>query len=275
MIPNVLTIAGTDPSGGAGIQADLKTFSALGAYGMSVMTALVAQNTQGVDRILDLPPDFVAAQIDTLFADVRVDAVKIGMISNAAIASIVAERLRHHRVTTIVLDPVMVAKSGDRLLAEDAVEAVRDKLLPLATLVTPNLPEAGVLLDRAPPDSLAAMEDAARALHTLGPRHVLVKGGHLNAGTSPDMLFDGDTLSSFSADRVQTNNNHGTGCTLSAAIAALLPQRPSVKAVIADAKAYLSEALRQSDALQVGRGHGPVHHFHALWPPVRHRETQQ
>ena len=273
MIPNVLTIAGTDPSGGAGIQADLKTFSALGAYGMSVMTALVAQNTQGVDRILDLPPDFVAAQIDTLFADVRVDAVKIGMISNAAIASAVAERLRRHRAATVVLDPVMVAKSGDRLLADDAVEAVRDELLPLATLITPNLPEAGVLLDRAPPDTLAAMEDAARALHKLGPRNVLVKGGHLSAETSPDMLFDGDTLSTLSAARVRTKNTHGTGCTLSAAIAALLPQRPSMAAAVAGAKAYLSEALRHSDALHVGRGHGPVHHFHALWTPERRKEV--
>ena len=273
MIPNVLTIAGTDPSGGAGIQADLKTFSALGAYGMSVMTALVAQNTQGVDRILDLPPDFVAAQIDTLFADVRVDAVKIGMISNAAIASTVAERLRRHRAATVVLDPVMVAKSGDRLLADDAVEAVRDELLPLATLITPNLPEAGVLLDRAPPDTLAAMEDAARALHELGPRNVLVKGGHLSAETSPDMLFDGDTLSTLSAARVRTKNTHGTGCTLSAAIAALLPQRPSMAAAVAGAKAYLSEALRHGDALHVGRGHGPVHHFHALWTPERRKEV--
>ena len=273
MIPNVLTIAGTDPSGGAGIQADLKTFSALGAYGMSVMTALVAQNTQGVDRILDLPPDFVAAQIDTLFADVRVDAVKIGMISNAAIASAVAERLRRHRAATVVLDPVMVAKSGDRLLADDAVEAVRDELLPLATLITPNLPEAGVLLDRAPPDTLAAMEDAARELHKLGPRNVLVKGGHLSAETSPDMLFDGDTLSTLSAARVRTKNTHGTGCTLSAAIAALLPQRPSMAAAVAGAKAYLSEALRHRDALHVGRGHGPVHHFHALWTPERRKEV--
>ncbi len=273
MIPNVLTIAGTDPSGGAGVQADLKTFSALGAYGMSVMTALVAQNTRGVDRILDLPPDFVAAQINTLFADVRVDAVKIGMISNAAIASIVAERLRHYEVGTIVFDPVMVAKSGDRLLAEDAVEAVRHELLPLASVVTPNLPEAGVLLDQEPPSTLAAMEDTARALHRLGPRCVLLKGGHLSGEISPDMLYDGDTLSTLSADRVHTNNNHGTGCTLSAAIAALLPQRPSVKAAVADAKAYLTEALRQSDALQVGGGHGPVHHFHALWTLVRCKET--
>lgn len=272
MIPNVLTIAGTDPSGGAGVQADLKTFSALGAYGMSVMTALVAQNTQGVDRILDLPPDFVAAQIDTLFADVRVDAVKIGMISNAAIASTVADRLRHYQVGAVVLDPVMVAKSGDRLLAEDAVEAVRDALLPLASVVTPNLPEAGVLLDRAPPGTLAAMEDAARALHQLGPRCVLLKGGHLSGGTSPDILFDGDTLSSFPVDRVRTDNDHGTGCTLSAAIAALLPQQPSVKDAVADAKAYLTEALRQSDALHVGHGHGPVHHFHALWPQRRRQE---
>ncbi|MGP1395243.1 MAG: bifunctional hydroxymethylpyrimidine kinase/phosphomethylpyrimidine kinase [Inquilinaceae bacterium] len=266
MIPNVLTIAGTDPSGGAGIQADLKAFSALGTYGMAAITALVAQNTQGVDRILDVPADFVAAQIDTLFADVRVDAVKIGMINTAEVAAAVADRLRHHRPGIVVLDPVMVAKSGDRLLARDAVDMVRDALVPLATIITPNLPEAGVLLGSDPPESLEAMEDAARALHRLGPRHVLLKGGHLTGGASPDLLFDGETLTAFPADRIDTANTHGTGCTLSAAIAALLPRRPSMAAAVADAKDYLTEALRRGGDLDVGHGHGPVHHFHALWP---------
>lgn len=265
MIPNVVTIAGTDPSGGAGIQADLKAFSALGAYGMSVMTALVAQNTQGVESILHLPADFVAAQIDTLFADVHVDAVKIGMIDTAEVARAVAERLRHHSAGPIVLDPVMVAKSGDRLLADDAISVVRSELLPLATLITPNLPEAAVLLEEAPADTLDGMREAARALHRLGPRHVLVKGGHLAEDNSPDVLLDDETLTVLQAERVRTVNNHGTGCTLSAAIAALLPQRPSMSAAVTDAKAYLTGALRASDALDVGRGHGPVHHFHALW----------
>ncbi|RMA42333.1 bifunctional hydroxymethylpyrimidine kinase/phosphomethylpyrimidine kinase [Rhodophyticola porphyridii] len=272
MIPNVLTIAGTDPSGGAGIQADLKTFSALGAYGMSVVTALVAQNTQGVARILHLPPDFVAAQIDTLFADVRVDAVKIGMIDTAEVATVVAERLLHHNADVVILDPVMVAKSGDRLLAAEAIDVLRTVLLPLATLITPNLPEAGVLLDCAPPDSPDAMEDAARALYELGPRGVLLKGGHLTGGTSPDILFDGDSLTSLPAMRIRTRNSHGTGCTLSAAIAALRPQRSSMAEAVADAKSYLTRALQESDALDVGQGHGPVHHFHALWAPAKTKE---
>ncbi|QBY00621.1 bifunctional hydroxymethylpyrimidine kinase/phosphomethylpyrimidine kinase [Rhodophyticola sp. CCM32] len=272
MIPNVLTIAGTDPSGGAGVQADIKTFSALGAYGMSVMTALVAQNTQGVTRILHVPPDFVAAQMDTLFEDVRVDAVKIGMIDTAAVASMVAQRLRHHQVDIVILDPVMVAKSGDRLLASDAIEIMRQELLPLATLITPNLPEAGVLLDRAPPDTIDGMADAARALYDLGPGNVLLKGGHLTAETSPDVLFDGEALTMFPARRVQTKNTHGTGCTLSAAIAALLPRRSSMASAVADAKAYLTDALLGGDALDVGQGHGPVHHFHALWAQTKHKE---
>ena len=265
MIPNVVTIAGTDPSGGAGIQADLKAFSALGAYGMSVTTALVAQNTQGVESILHLPADFVAAQIDTLFADVHVDAVKIGMIDTAEVARAVAERLRHHSAGPIVLDPVMVAKSGDRLLADDAISVVRSELLPLATLITPNLPEAAVLLEEAPADTLDGMREAARALHRLGPRHVLVKGGHLAEDNSPDVLLDGETFTVLQAERVRTANTHGTGCTLSAAIAALLPQRPSMSAAVTEAKTYLTGALQASDALDVGRGHGPVHHFHALW----------
>lgn len=273
MIPNVLTIAGTDPSGGAGIQADLKAFSALRTYGMAAITALVAQNTQGVDRILDVPADFVAVQIDTLFADVRVDAVKIGMINTAEVAAAVADRLRHHRPGIVVLDPVMVAKSGDRLLARDAVDMVRDKLAPLATVITPNLPEAGVLLGSDPPDDLEAMEGAARALHRLGPRHVLLKGGHLTGGASPDLLFDGETLTAFPAERIATVNTHGTGCTLSAAIAALLPQRPSMAAAVGDAKTYLTEALRRSGDLDVGHGHGPVHHFHALWPATMYEDA--
>lgn len=275
MIPNVLTIAGTDPSGGAGIQADLKAFSALGAYGMAVTTALVAQNTQGVARILHLPADFVAAQIDTLFADVRVDAVKIGMIDTAEVASVVAERLRHHKAGPIVLDPVMVAKSGDRLLADDAISDLRSDLLPLAEVITPNLPEAAVLLEETPADTLDGMKAAARALHRLGPRHVLVKGGHLAEDDSPDVLFDGETLTVLPAERIPTENTHGTGCTLSAAIAALIPQRASTVEAVTDAKAYLTAALQTSSRLDVGRGHGPVHHFHALWATAdqEHRST--
>ena len=264
MIPNVLSIAGSDPSGGAGIQADLKAFSALGAYGMSVITALTAQNTQGVRSVQVIEPDFVAAQIDAIFADVRVDAVKIGMVATAEIAATIADRLRHHAARNIVLDPVMVAKSGDRLLREDAVAAVRDRLVPLASVITPNLPEAAVLLSGPEPTTLPEMHQAVRALHRLGPRYVLLKGGHLTTADSPDLLFDGETTTELTSPRIATPNTHGTGCTLSAAIAALLPRHATVEAV-RRAKTYLTAAIAASGGLTVGTGHGPVHHFHALW----------
>jgi hydroxymethylpyrimidine/phosphomethylpyrimidine kinase len=261
MIANVLTIAGSDPSGGAGIQADLKTFGALGAYGAAVITALTAQNTRTVAGVHLVPADFVAAQIDTLFADVRIDALKIGMVADAAIAAAIADRLRRHGARNIVLDPVMVAKSGGRLLSADAVDALRRRLLPLADVVTPNLPEAGVLLDRPAPTTLAAMRQAAADLQALGCRSVLVKGGHLEAAESIDVLFDGRDYREFSAPRLATRNTHGTGCTLSAAIAALLPQRRDTASAVRDAKAYVSAAIAANGALSVGSGHGPLHHF--------------
>ncbi len=264
MIANVLTIAGSDPSGGAGIQADLKTFSALGAYGMSVITALTAQNTQGVRSFQLIEPAFVAAQIDAIFDDVRVDAVKIGMVASAEITWVIAERLRHHAARNVVLDPVMVAKSGDRLLHDDAVAAIRDRLVPLARVITPNLPEAAVLIAATAPTSLAEMRDAMRALHRLGPQWVLLKGGHLATNDSTDLLFDGDTITELASPRLATRNTHGTGCTLSAAIAALLPRLEMVDAA-QQAKTYLTRALAASDRLTVGSGRGPVHHFHALW----------
>lgn len=265
MIPNVLTIAGSDPSGGAGIQADLKAFSALGAYGMAVLAALTAQNTRAVTGIHAVPPDFIAAQIDAIFADIRVDAVKIGMVGVREAVAAVADRLAHHQARNIVLDPVMVAKSGDQLLDPDAVAAVRDLLVPMAAVITPNLPEAGVLLNWPAPDSPNAMREAARALHGLGPRLVLLKGGHLTGGDSPDLLFDGVSFTELPARRIDTKNTHGTGCTLSAAIAALLPLHSNAAVAVADAKAYISGAIAASDRLNVGHGHGPVHHFHALW----------
>ena len=264
MIANVLSIAGSDPSGGAGIQADLKTFSALGAYGMAVITALTAQNTQGVRSFQTVDPAFVAEQIDAIFADVRVDAVKIGMVANAPIAAAVADRLRHHAARYVVLDPVMVAKSGHHLLQPDAVSALRETLVPLAQVITPNLPEAGVLLGTAEPASLADMQRAVRALHRLGSTWVLLKGGHLADAVSTDLLFDGQSVTELPARRIATANTHGTGCTLSSAIAALLPRFGMVEAVRL-AKAYLTEAIAESHSLSVGGGHGPVHHFHALW----------
>ncbi|NBC33687.1 MAG: bifunctional hydroxymethylpyrimidine kinase/phosphomethylpyrimidine kinase [Alphaproteobacteria bacterium] len=266
MIPNVLTIAGSDPSGGAGIQADLKAFSALGAYGMAALTALTAQNTRAVTGIHPVPPDFIAAQIDAIFADVRVDALKIGMVGVSEAVAAVAERLAAHRAKRVVLDPVMVAKSGDRLLDENAVMAVRERLVPLAELITPNLPEAGVLLDRPAPEAPEAMREAARALHALGPRLVLLKGGHLAGTESFDLLYDGDDYVELPARRIATRNTHGTGCTLSAAIAALLPRHGNPAVAVAEAKTYVTAAIAAADRLSVGHGHGPVHHFHALWP---------
>lgn len=264
MTYNVLTIAGTDPTGGAGIQADLKTFSALGAYGMSVITAVVAQNTQGVRRFVALEPDFVAEQIDAVFDDVRVDAVKVGMVANAAITEVIAHRLRQRADCPIVLDPVMVAKSGNQLLTLDAVDVIRKRLIPISTLITPNLPEAGVLLQGVEPRSLDEMHHAVEALKQLGPRWVLLKGGHLDGQHSTDLLHGIEGTQILEAPRVVTRNSHGTGCTLSAAIAALLPGATMPQAV-QQAKDYLTAALSAGDQLQVGHGHGPVHHFHAIW----------
>jgi len=266
MIPNVLTIAATDPSGGAGVFADLKAFSAMGAYGAGVLVALTAQNTRGVTGIQLVPPDFVTLQIDTLFADLRVHAVKTGMLANAELVSIVAAGLRRHKVTRFVLDPVMVSKSGHHLLQPDAVDFLKRDLLPLAEVVTPNLPEAAVLLNQPEPTTIDGMRAMARRLHALGARNVLLKGGHLAGSESIDILDDGTRQVELRAVRIQTKNTHGTGCTLSAAITALLPQRSTVEEAVRDAKTYLTSALAASDRLDVGSGHGPVHHFHAMWP---------
>jgi len=265
VIPNVLSIAGVDPSGGAGVLADVKTFSALGAYGCGVIAALTAQNTRAVTGIHEVPPEFLRLQLDMLFDDVRIDAVKIGMLASGALICTVADALRRHRPRFVVLDPVMVAKSGDRLLRDEAVSALRHELLPLATVVTPNLPEAADLLGDSVPDTPDAMRAAARTLRGLGPANVLVKGGHLAGDRLVDILFDGTHFVELPADRVQTRNTHGTGCTLSSAIAALLPQRDSVETAVCDARAYVLDAIRASDRLQVGSGHGPLHHFHNLW----------
>ncbi len=259
-----MTIAGTDPTGGAGIQADLKAFSAHRAHGMSVITAVVAQNTQGVRGFVPLEPEFVADQITAVFDDVRVDAVKIGMVADAAIAETVAHTLDRQARCPIVLDPVMVAKSGDHLLSPDAVAAIRDELVPRATIITPNLPEASVLLGLQ--DEIANVEEMRAhldALRALGADWVLLKGGHLRDDESLDILT-GETTTELTAPRIATTNDHGTGCTLSAAIAALLPSHDAVTSVRL-AKEYLTEALRRADELDVGSGHGPVHHFHALW----------
>lgn len=259
--PNVLSIAGSDPSGGAGVQADLKTIGALGGYGMAAITALTAQNTRGVSAVHVPPVAFLVAQIDAVFADIRVDAVKIGMLADAAIASAVSERLTAHGARIIVLDPVLVATSGDDLGAPGVVEAMRASLLPHVTLVTPNLPEAARLADRPLATTLDAMQDTARALVEAGAPAVLVKGGHLAGPDAIDVLFDGRTMQVFAGPRIETRNTHGTGCTLSSAIATFLAQDADLPAAIARAKTYLTEALRHGDELAVGTGHGPVQHF--------------
>ena len=270
--PNALTVAGIDPSGGAGIYADLKTFSALGAYGTGVVAALTAQNTQAVTGVHGVPPEFVRLQLDTLFADVAIVTAKIGMLGTAPIARAVAEGLAAPLsgggLAHLVVDPVMVAKSGDALLDRDAIATLVEAVLPLATVITPNLPEAGVLLDARPPDSLREMHRFAERLRRLlrddGRRWVLVKGGHL-PGDAVDLLHDGDRMIELPAPRIATKNTHGTGCTLSAAIAALLPRAADVPEAVRAAKAWLTEAIRRSGELNVGKGHGPVHHFHAWW----------
>lgn len=269
MIANALTIAGSDSGGGAGVQADLKTFSALKVYGASVVTALTAQNTLEVRAIYDVPAEFITAQMDAVFEDIRIDAVKIGMLSRPEVIEAIAAGLVRHRIGRVVLDPVMVAKSGDRLLRSEAVDSLRELLLPLATIITPNIPEASVLLGQPEISNEADMGAASRALCKLGAPWVLLKGGHLVGPESVDMLDNGHETTRFPATRVDTRNTHGTGCTLSSAITAYLARGFDIPVAVARAKDYLTKALVGADALSVGSGHGPVHHFHASWPRPR------
>ncbi len=258
-IPNILSIAGVDPSGGAGSAADLKTFAALGAYGMAAITAVTVQNTRGVRGFRTMEPAFVADQVDAVFEDVRVDAVKIGMVGSAAVAGAIADCLVRHAARHVVLDPVMVAKGGDALLDAEAVATIRERLVPLAEVITPNLPEAAVLLGTDEPRDLDGMRDAAEALLALGPRAVLLKGGHLEGPEATDIYRDAGVVEMLSAPRIATRNTHGTGCTLSSAIAALLPRHPRLEA-IRRAKDYVTGAIGAADRLTVGSGHGPLHH---------------
>jgi hydroxymethylpyrimidine/phosphomethylpyrimidine kinase len=260
-VRTALTIAGSDSGGGAGIQADLKTFSALGVFGMSALTAITAQNTLGVTAVHEIPPEIVAAQIDAVVTDIGVDAAKTGMISNTEIIEIVAAKVREHGIATLVVDPVMVATSGDRLLREEAVTALKTSLLPLATVVTPNLPEAEVLTGQTV-TSLAEMREAARAIVGLGARSALVKGGHL-AGDAVDVLYDGSRFVELPSRRIETTSTHGTGCTLASAITALLARGESLEDAVGAAKAYVTAAIER--AYPIGHGHGPVHHFHRWW----------
>lgn len=255
-IPRALTIAGSDSGAGAGIQADLKTFAALDVYGLSALTAVTAQNTQGVRAVQELPPALIEAQIDAVLDDIGTDACKTGMLSSPAVIEAVSGRIRRWNLR-LVVDPVMVAKGGDALLHPEAVATLRSALLPLAEVVTPNLPEAQTLTGR-PVETLAQMRDAARVIADLGPRHVVVKGGH-SASAPVDIYFDGERFVEFAAERIATRHTHGTGCTFSAAITALLARGERVEAAIAGAKQYITEAIRAAPG--IGGGHGPVEHF--------------
>ncbi len=264
-IPRILTIAGSDSGGGAGIQADLKTMTVLRAYGMSVITSITAQNTVGVTGIYDLAPEVVERQLDAVLSDIGADAAKTGMLSSAAIIEVVAAALERYGVRNLVVDPVMVAKSGDALLREEARDTLKARLLPLATVITPNVPEAEVLTGLEIHDE-TGLREAAKALRELGPAYVLIKGGHLHGEESTDYLFDGETMRAYSTRRVDTKNTHGTGCTLSAAIATWLGFGCAVPEAVRLAKNYINGAILHSDELKVGAGHGPLHHGWCLLP---------
>ena len=263
--PTALTIAGSDSSGGAGIQADLKTFAALGVYGASAITALTAQNTKGVTGIHPVPPEFLRGQIDAVFSDLEIGAVKIGMVAQLASIDAIAEALTRWSPKHVVLDPVMVATSGDRLLAADAVEALRTKLIPLASIITPNLPEAAALLNEPVAARESAIESQGQRLLALGCPAVLIKGGHGQGSDSVDYLVRAGGTLSLRAPRVVTENTHGTGCSLSSAIAAALAKGAALEAAVRDAKAFVSAAIASADRFSVGHGHGPIHHFHRFY----------
>jgi hydroxymethylpyrimidine/phosphomethylpyrimidine kinase len=263
--PVALTVAGSDSSGGAGIQADLKTFAAFGVYGASVITALTAQNTQGVSGIHQVPADFVTAQMDAVFGDLEVGAVKIGMVAQLATIDAIAAGLARWSPKHVVLDPVMVATSGDRLLAADAVERLRTTLIPRAVLITPNLPEAAALLDEPVAADEAAIESQGRRLLALGCDAVLIKGGHGQGAESIDYLVSGHGTLALSTPRIATPNTHGTGCSLSSAIAAGLAKGEDLEAAVRQAKAWISAAIAAADRFSVGHGHGPIHHFHRFY----------
>src|SRR5579871_145633 len=272
--PSALTIAGSDSSGGAGIQADLKTFAALGVYGASVITALTAQNTMGVSGIHDVPAEFVTAQIDAVFSDLAIKAAKIGMVSQSATIQAIVAGLDRWTPEYVVLDPVMVATSGSHLLANDAIDLLRSELLPRATIITPNLPEAGALLGEPAATDRGAIERQAHKLLGLGAQAVLIKGGHGDGAESVDYLVSANSVKTFTAPRIATRNTHGTGCTLSSAIAAGLAKGIALESAVDAAKRYVTAAIAAADSLAVGKGHGPLQHFHSALPvPNAERKT--
>ena len=266
-IYKALTIAGSDSGAGAGLQADLKTFAALGVYGTSVVTAITAQNTTGVTRVLETPAPMVAAQLDAVMNDIGADAVKTGMLANARIIRTVADKIREHRIQRLVVDPVMVAKGGHVLLRPDAIRTLRTRLFPLATVVTPNLPEAQALTG-VEGSGVRAIKEMARRIVDMGASSVVVKGGH-RKGAATDVFYDGTTFHEFLAPRIQTKNTHGTGCTYSAALACGLARNKPLDTAIAEAKEFITDAIRQ--AFSIGSGHSPVHHFHGYWDTDRRR----
>jgi hydroxymethylpyrimidine/phosphomethylpyrimidine kinase len=263
--PVALTIAGSDSSGGAGIQADLKTFAALGVYGASVITALTAQNTQAITAIHALPAEFVTAQLDAVFGDLDIGAVKLGMVAQLSTIDAIAVALQRYSPKRLVLDPVMVATSGARLLASDAVEALRARLIPQAALITPNLPEAAVLLGEDVATEAGDIERQGKRLLAMGCPAVLIKGGHGQGTDSIDYLIDSKRTVAFAAPRVATQNTHGTGCSLSSAIAAELAKGEELETAVRNAKAFISAAIAGADRLSVGHGRGPIHHFHRFY----------
>ncbi|MCL0100012.1 bifunctional hydroxymethylpyrimidine kinase/phosphomethylpyrimidine kinase [Dehalococcoidia bacterium] len=260
-MPRVMTIAGSDSGAGAGIQADLKTFAALGVYGTSVLTAITAQNTQRVTAVLELPVDLIQAQIDSVLSDIGTDVVKTGMLSSAAIIKVVADKLKEYEIKELVVDPVMVAKGGDRLLQEEATETLRSTLIPLAKVVTPNRYEAEVIVGHEVKD-LDDARDAAKEIVDMGANVVVVKGGHID-GPATDILFDGKEFRAFTAPRLVTTNTHGTGCTFASATAAGLAKGMSIRESVGAAKKYITEAIR--NAFPMGHGHGPLNHFYEEW----------
>ncbi len=260
----VMTIAGSDSGAGAGVQADLKTFAAFGVYGTSVITAITAQNTQRVTQIMELPPALVAAQMDAVIQDIGTFALKTGMLANAEIIAVVADKIREHRLPNLVVDPVMVAKGGDLLLRKDAIATMRSRLIPLATLVTPNLPEAEELTG-IPGTRTQNIKDAARCLMDLGAKNVVIKGGH-GKGPAKDIFYDGKKFRELTTPRISTSNTHGTGCTYSAAIAANLAKGEKLEKAVVEAKHFITQAIRMG--FPIGSGHSPVHHFYHFWKKI-------
>ena len=260
-VPTAMTIAGSDSGGGAGIQADLKTFAALGVYGTSVLTAITAQNTVSVSAVHEVPTGIISAQIDAVLSDIGADAVKTGMLASSSIITCVADKLRRRPVPWLVVDPVMVAKSGDALLWEDAVDALKSLLVPLASVITPNMPEAEALTGMKI-DTDSQVREAAEKFMAMGAKSVVVKGGH-REGPATDLFFDGSSFHEFTSPRIETANTHGTGCTFASAIAAGLARGMTLLQAVALAKDYVTEAIRSS--FSVGQGHGPLNHFHKLW----------